>query len=221
MVAGDPSSILSLIESQRLVAIIRLDDLSDAVDISRALLDGGIGLQEFTLTNPEALNALSDVRKKLEAFSTCEAALGVGSVRRLEQAQAAVAAGAQFIVTPTLNQRVIEYCASEKIPVMSGAYTPTEIALAWEWGASLVKVFPARNLGPEYIKDVLAPMPELKLMPTGGVDLGNMKAYFQAGAHAVGIGGNLLDKHAIASGHWNEVTQVARRYADAARRSPT
>ena len=105
------------------------------------------------------------------------------------------------------------------MPVVCGAYTPTEIASAWERGASIVKVFPVRNLGPNYIKDVLAPMPELQLMPTGGVDLSNMEAYFSAGAVAVGVGGNLFDKSALQNSDWDKICNSAQDFARIADRS--
>jgi 2-dehydro-3-deoxyphosphogluconate aldolase/(4S)-4-hydroxy-2-oxoglutarate aldolase len=205
-----------LIRAQRLVAIVRLDNLDRAPELARALLAGGIAIQEFTLTNPHALRAISQVREQLSEFSNQLALLGVGSVRSVEQAQSAISAGAQFVVTPTLNIEVIEYCTTRAIPIMPGAMTPTEILTAWEAGATAVKVFPARALGPGYIKDVLAPLPELRLMPTGGVDLANLQQYFDAGAFAVGVGGNLLNRKAIDAGDWPSVTAIAKEYSRAA-----
>jgi 2-dehydro-3-deoxyphosphogluconate aldolase / (4S)-4-hydroxy-2-oxoglutarate aldolase len=207
---------LSLVELKRLVAIIRLDDLSQAVNISRTLLLGGIAVQEFTLTNPSAIEAIARVRREIADFSSGHTAVGVGSVRSVEQAQAAISAGAQFVVTPTTNTEIIRYCVEQKVCVMPGAMTPTEILTAWMAGADVVKIFPARTLGPTYIGDVLAPLPELRLMPTGGVDLQNMQGYFEAGAFAVGVGGKLLDKQAIAAGDWSRVQSTASEYACAA-----
>ncbi len=210
-------SVLELVAHLRLVAIIRLDDLSQAVQISQALLDANVLLQEYTLSNPLAIDAVAEVRRRLPAFQSGQAAIGVGSVRTREAADKSLAAGAQFIVTPIVLPNVIELCRRQQVPIMPGAFTPTEIATAWEAGASLVKVFPARSLGPAYIKDVLAPMPELQLMPTGGIDLKNMQAYFDAGAKAVGVGGNIIDGEAIAANNWTRVSEVARSYADQAR----
>lgn len=210
------SAITDLVQQHRLVGIVRLDDLSKAVELSRALLDGGILIQEFTLTNPDALAVIRDLLAKIPEFSTGRAAIGVGSVRTTAEANQALASGAQYVVTPTTQPEIIEICRAAKIPIMPGAYTPTEIATAWQCGASFVKVFPARNLGPAYIKDVLAPMPYLKLMPTGGIDLDNMSSYFKSGAAAVGVGGNLIDASAVKSGNWDQVARTARQYAQAA-----
>lgn len=145
------------------------------------------------------------------------AAIGIGSVRNIAEARAALDASADFVVSPITNLAVIEACAEAGVAVMPGAFSPTEIASAWEAGADIVKVFPARGLGPGYIKDVLAPMPYLKLMPTGGIDLKNLQSYFAAGAVAAGIGGNLIDSAAIARGDWQAVADVAAQYAEAAR----
>jgi 2-dehydro-3-deoxyphosphogluconate aldolase / (4S)-4-hydroxy-2-oxoglutarate aldolase len=211
------SKVLEIISATRLVAIIRLDNLSQAVQLSKALLAGGVVAQEFTLSNPKALDALAEVKAALAEFSSGQAVIGLGSVRNIDEAHAAIKAGAQFVVTPITKPDVIEICKSADIPIMPGAFTPTEIATAYEAGADVVKVFPARALGPNFIKDVLAPMPYLKLMPTGGVDLENMSSFFKVGAVAVGVGGNLLDKKAIEAGDWNKVAAIAADYAKAAR----
>ncbi|MGL4609451.1 MAG: bifunctional 4-hydroxy-2-oxoglutarate aldolase/2-dehydro-3-deoxy-phosphogluconate aldolase [Trueperaceae bacterium] len=211
------STVLELISRTRLVAIIRLDDLSQAVQLSKALLAGGIVAQEFTLSNPKALDALAEVKAALSEFSSGGATIGLGSVRNVDEAHAAIKAGAQFVVTPITKLEVIETCKNAGIPIMPGAYTPTEIAAAHDAGADVVKVFPARTLGPNYLKDVLAPMPYLKLMPTGGVDLENMANFFKAGAMSVGVGGNLLDKEALQRNNWEKIASIAKHYADAAR----
>ncbi len=211
------SQVLDIVAKTRLVAIIRLDDLSQAVQLSKALLAAGVVAQEFTLSNPKALDVLAEVKATLPEFSNGQAALGLGSVRNVDEAQAAIKAGAQFVVTPITKLEVIEVCKKAGVPIMPGAFTPTEIAMAHDAGADVVKVFPARTLGAGYIKDVLAPMPYLKLMPTGGVDLENMASFFKAGAVSVGVGGNLLDKKAIEAGDWEKVSSIARQYAEAAR----
>lgn len=207
---------LDLILHHRLVAIIRLDNLAAAVQLSRSLLAAGVVAQEFTLTNPRALQAVAQVLRELPEFSNGEATIGVGSVRTQAQTQAAIDAGAQFIVSPIFQPEVIAGCVQRSVPVMSGAMTPTEIASAWQAGASVVKVFPVRSLGPTYISDVLAPMPELKLMPTGGVGLGNMQHYFDSGACAVGIGSNLFEMSALRLAHWDRIAEVAAEFAQRA-----
>ena len=210
------SQVLQLINQHRIVAILRLDDLSQAIAISEALVSGGIVVQEFTLTNPDALKVVREVKASLGRRGLATA-IGIGSVRNVDEARAALEAGADFIVSPITSRPIIEACVKADVAVMPGAVTPTEIASAWDAGADLVKVFPARGLGPNYIKDVLAPMPYLKLMPTGGVDLKNLQSYFAAGAVAAGIGGNLMDATAIARGDWAAVTATALQYAQAAR----
>jgi 2-dehydro-3-deoxyphosphogluconate aldolase/(4S)-4-hydroxy-2-oxoglutarate aldolase len=174
-------------------------------------------VQEFTLTNPLALDALRRTLGEVEAFSTGEATLGVGSVRCRQQAEHAIEAGAHFVVTPIYSSEVIQCCTAVDVPVFSGAFTPTEIHMAWQSGASIVKVFPARGLGPRYIQDVLAPMPDLRLMPTGGVDLKNLKQFLDAGAVAVGVGGSLLDARAIGECDWDRISSMAKSYVDQAK----
>lgn len=210
--SGENVEVTSLMAAAKLVAILRLDDLSHAVDLSRALLRAGVVAQEFTLTNPDALTAIRQVLKEVSAFENGEATLGVGSVRSEAQAKDSIAAGAQFVVTPILRTDVIDVCNRQERPVFSGAFTPTEIATAWECGASMVKVFPARQLGPAFIKDVLAPMPELQLMPTGGINLVNVPDYFAAGAAAVGVGGNLFNSDLVAERNWQAIEDAARRF---------
>jgi 2-dehydro-3-deoxyphosphogluconate aldolase / (4S)-4-hydroxy-2-oxoglutarate aldolase len=211
------ANVLELVSKTRLVAIIRLEDLSQAVQLSKALLAGGVIAQEFTLSNPQALGALAEAKAAVSEFSNGQATIGLGSVRTVDEAQAAIKEGAQFVVTPIMKVDIIEVCKKAGVPVMPGAFTPTEIATAHEAGADVVKVFPARALGPNYIKDVLAPMPYLKLMPTGGVDLENMASFFKAGAVAVGVGGNLLHKKSIEASDWEKVSSIAKQYADRAR----
>lgn len=214
--AVDMNKVMELVAHHRLVAIIRLDDLSQAVEISQALLAGGIVVQEYTMTNPAALETIETVLSEIAEFSTSAAALGLGSVRDARTATKAIAAGVQFVVTPIVAPDVIETCLAAKVPVMSGAFTPTEIATAWQLGSAFVKVFPARQLGATYIKDLLAPMPDIRVMPTGGIDLENMADYFRAGAKAVGIGGNLIDPTAIKLRDWNKMSLVAQQYAQRA-----
>lgn len=210
------SQVLQLIDRHRIVAILRLPDLTHAVDISRALAAGGICIQEFTLTNLDALKVVRPVKEAL-ARDGIPSAIGIGSVRNADEARAAIEADCDFVVSPITNRLVIDACVNSDVAVMPGAFTPTEIAAAWEAGADIVKVFPARGLGPNFIRDVLAPMPYLKLMPTGGVDHSNVQTYFAAGAVAVGIGGNLVDSAAVARRDWQTLTSAAKQLVEAAR----
>jgi 2-dehydro-3-deoxyphosphogluconate aldolase/(4S)-4-hydroxy-2-oxoglutarate aldolase len=129
--------------------------------------------------------------------------IGAGTVCTKDDLDAALEAGAQFIVTPVLSKKVVKSCVKKGIPVFPGAYTPTEIFQAWSLGASMVKIYPATALGPGYIKDLKAPMNQLKLLPTGGVSLENMEAFLKAGANGLGIGGQLFDKKLIQDKNWD------------------
>jgi len=202
---------LTRIKSAGVVAVVRLDDLTHAHDLVRALLDGGVEVVEFTLTNPQAVQVIESVRS---AFGTA-CVVGAGSVVDASSVDAVQAAGAAFVVSPVTSQMVMERCQKHDLPVMPGAYTPTEIQSAWEMGAAAVKVFPARGLGAAYIKDVLAPLPHLRLMPTGGINAGNIGDYIRAGAFAVGVGGNLVDKKTINAGDWPIISGRARELVDA------
>jgi 2-dehydro-3-deoxyphosphogluconate aldolase/(4S)-4-hydroxy-2-oxoglutarate aldolase len=207
----------SIILESRLVAILRLSDLQDAIPLVESLLEGGIQALEFTLTNPESPRVVSECLKHFHQLTTGNATIGLGSVRTLDEAKLAIDSGAQFIVSPITHLGVIESCRQANIDVCPGAYTPTEIALAHEAGANIVKVFPARNLGPNYIRDVLAPMPYLRLMPTGGVDLHNVNDYFRAGAVAVGVGGQFLNPTWIRDRDWSSIRTAASQFSVACR----
>lgn len=198
--------------TSKLVAVIRLKDLSQAVNISRSLLAAGITVQEFTLTNPDALSAISQVLAEVAEFSQGQASLGAGSVDSLRKAERSIAAGAQFIVSPILQTQVIDYCVSKDVASLPGAFSPTEIHTAWQAGADFVKVFPARSLGASYLQDILAPLPELRLVPTGGIGLDNMQQFLRAGAKAVGLGSSLFAAEALARQDWAAVTAHAATF---------
>lgn len=202
---------LELIAQHKVIAIVRLDDLSAAEALTRALVEGGVRVLEFTLTNPDALRVVEALRQTF-AGQVC---LGVGSVVNPDQARAAVAHDAQFMVAPILRAEVIQVGQAAGIPVIPGAFTPTEIQTAWELGASAVKVFPARGLGASYIRDVLAPLPHLKLVPTGGIDAANAWDYLRAGAFAVGVGGRLVDAGAVRRQDWQAIRLAAQELVTA------
>src|SRR5579859_1354698 len=157
------------IDAIGVVAIVRLDDLSSATNVVRALAEGGVSCIEFTLTNRKAVSTLEEVR----SVGGNTLLLGAGTVLDAESARAAILAGADFIVTPTLRPETIELCRRYSIPCMIGALTPTEILTAWELGADYVKVFPASSVGPRYFREVRGPLPQVKLVPTGGVSIEN------------------------------------------------
>lgn len=201
-------NVLELMDKHKIVAIVRLDDLSTARHITEALVEGGIRAIEFTLTNPEALSTIAAMRKSVDAA----VAIGAGSVTTSYQVAAVADAGAQFVVSPVNKQDVIAACAARKLPAMPGAFTPTEIQQAWEWGASVVKVFPANHLGLRYIKDVKAPLPHLRLMPTGGVNVDNIREFLDLGAFAVGVGSSLINNDAVADRNWKRLRENALHY---------
>jgi len=199
-------SVIEQILSKKIIAVVRLDDYARAIDVARALVAGGITVLEFTLTGQGAIEAVSATRKAM-GDSVC---VGVGTVLKAEDADAAIDAGAQFAVTPAVLRQVIATCVKRQTLVLGGGFTPTELLEAHESGAELVKVFPARLGGPKFIKDVLAPLPFLKLVPTGGVGPENARDYLEAGAVAVGIGGNLVSNKLVAAEAFDQITATAR-----------
>ncbi|MGI8782242.1 MAG: bifunctional 4-hydroxy-2-oxoglutarate aldolase/2-dehydro-3-deoxy-phosphogluconate aldolase [Acidobacteriota bacterium] len=195
----------------RLLAVIRLDDLSQSEALAEALLEGGATIHEFTLTSPGALQAIAQSRRRGLAGVT----VGVGSVTDAQQARDAIDAGAQYVVTPILDVAVIDTCRAAGVPIVCGALTPTEIFTAWKRGADFVKVHPARVGGPSYIRDVLAPMPEVRLIPSAGVTAENAAEFLRAGAVALGVGGNLVRADLVAERRWKELSDLARRFVAA------
>ena len=140
--------------------------------------------------------------------------IGAGTVCSLRDLDNALSAGAQFIVTPIINEEVITACVKAGVPIFPGAYTPTEIYKAWSMGASMVKVFPATKLGAEYIKEVLAPLDTIKLLPTGGITIDNLGAFFKAGAKGVGLGSNLFPKDLIEHDAWDELNALFKKFVN-------
>jgi 2-dehydro-3-deoxyphosphogluconate aldolase / (4S)-4-hydroxy-2-oxoglutarate aldolase len=205
--------VIEQILSKKIIAVVRLDNYARAVDVARALVAGGITVLEFTLTGQGAIEAVSATRKTM-GDAVC---VGVGTVLKAEDAEAAINAGAQFAVTPAVLRQVIATCVKRQILVLGGGFTPTELLEAYEAGAELVKVFPARLGGPKFIKDVLAPLPFLKLVPTGGVSTENARDYLSAGAVAVGIGGNLVSNKLVAAEAFDQITATAQACIDAIR----
>jgi 2-dehydro-3-deoxyphosphogluconate aldolase/(4S)-4-hydroxy-2-oxoglutarate aldolase len=201
---------IRIIEDSGIIAIIRSDSSKQLVEAAQAIAAGGIKVIEFTMTNPNALAILETAAGK---FGN-DILLGAGTVLDSETARGAILSGAHFIVAPTLNPSVIEICHRYSAVCIPGAYTPTEILTAWELGADFVKVFPADVLGETYIKAVLAPLPQIKLIPVGGVSLENISGYFKAGAVAVAVASNLVNKELILSHRFDELRDLARIYFD-------
>lgn len=201
---------LDIIAENKIVAIVRLDDLSIAKELTTALIDGGIRAIEFTLTNPAAVDTIAAIKNQVGSG----VAIGAGSVISVEQVNAVAAAGAEFVVSPVYKRDVVAACHEHQLPAMPGAFTPTEILQAWEQGAAVVKVFPANHLGLRYIKDVLAPLPQLRLMPTGGVTAENISEFLDNGAFALGVGSSLINSEAVADRDWKRLRDNARRYVN-------
>lgn len=197
---------LARVLDAKAVAVIRVTDPEKLQPVVEAVLKGGVRGIEITMTVPDALAQLSIVDRQFGE----DLVLGVGSVLTPETAVQAVEAGARYVVSPVFKPEIIAAAHSQGAPAMPGAFTPTEIQTAYEAGADIVKVFPADVLGMPFFKGVLAPMPHLRLMPTGGVNLTNAGQWLQVGACAVGVGSALLDKKAIASGDWATLTQNAK-----------
>jgi 2-dehydro-3-deoxyphosphogluconate aldolase/(4S)-4-hydroxy-2-oxoglutarate aldolase len=186
--------ILNRIIAEGLIPLIRAASASDAMDVATAIKDGGASFLEITMTVPGAIEVVKELSLKYQD----EFIIGAGTVLDPETARAAVLAGAQFIVSPTLNFELISFAHRYGVVVIPGAMTPTEILAAWEAGADLVKVFPAGQLGgPGYVKAIKGPLPQILLMPAGGVNIDNVGAFIRAGAAAVAAGGELIDKKAV------------------------
>lgn len=198
-----------------LVAIIRADSPAGLVEACQALHDGGVQVCEITMTTPNALEAIELARKTFRDAML----VGVGSVTEPKVVAEAVRAGAQFVVSPVTVESVIQASHSLGVPSMPGAMTPTEIWNATQMGADVVKVFPANHFGPTYFKDVLAPLPQLKLMPTGGVTRDNVGQWFQAGAVALGVGSSLVRKDLLKNKDWKGLAAEARAFVEAVRQA--
>src|ERR671937_34679 len=191
-----------------IVAVVRSLDSQQLVEVARALADGGVTVVEITMTVPGALDVVRQVRQALGE----RVLLGAGTVLDPETARAALLAGAEYVVAPTLNLDVIRLCRRYDKLVMPGAFTPTEILTAWEAGADLVKVFPADVVGPAFFKALRGPLPQVRLMPTGGVDLTTAAAFLKAGACCLGVGGQLVEPKAVAERNFDRLRDLARQY---------
>ncbi|WBB69403.1 bifunctional 4-hydroxy-2-oxoglutarate aldolase/2-dehydro-3-deoxy-phosphogluconate aldolase [Micromonospora sp. WMMD812] len=196
----------------RVVAIVRLPSPDAVVRAGHELAEAGLDSIEVTLTTPGALDAVATLRADLAG--TC--AVGAGSVRTPADVTAARDAGAQFLVTPTTRVEVLAEAAAADLPVVCGAYTPTEIDVAWSGGATMVKLFPASLAGPAYLRELLAPLPDVPVVPTGGVSPESVAQWAAAGAVAVGAGSALVNAAEVAAGDWPALRRRARTFLDAA-----
>ena len=201
------SAITKAVEAMGVVAVIRLKDAGKLRSVIDALAKGGVRALELTMTIPGAVHLIREIAPTLPD----DFLVGAGTVTDADTARAVIDAGAQFVVGPVLRPDVIRACHERDIAAIPGCFSPTEILTAHEAGADIVKIFPATMLGPQFIRDVRAPLPQLKLMPTGGVTLDNAGDWVRAGAVAVGVGSALVDVKAIDAGRFDVVTANARR----------
>ena len=202
----DRTEILAAILRERVIGIVRLGDASRVFPVVEAIHAGGAGCIEVSLTTPGALAIIREIGERLPGV-----VIGAGTVCSPESAEAAVGAGARFLVTPVTLPDLVPLAHSLGVPIAMGAFTPTEIHAAHAAGAELIKLFPASSLTPGYLRAVLAPFPDLRLVPTGGVDADNAGEWLAAGAVALGVGGGLTASAAIAAGRYDDLTAYARR----------
>lgn len=198
-----------------IIAILRSPTGAKLIDAAKAVVAGGISTVEVTMTTPGALNIIRDTKRAL-ADGVC---MGVGSVLDPETARSALLAGAEFIVTPVVIPEVIRLANRYGVPVISGAMTPTEAFTAHELGSDFIKLFPADILGPKYVKALLAPLPMLQVIPTGGVAPENVGEYIKAGCVAVGAGSQLVDQDLLDNGDFPKITKIAAKYAAALKKA--
>jgi 2-dehydro-3-deoxyphosphogluconate aldolase / (4S)-4-hydroxy-2-oxoglutarate aldolase len=197
------------------IAVLRLDSSRDILEIAQALVRGGVDAVEITLTVPGAIEAIELASRSLGD----DVLVGAGTVLRRSDAERAISAGARFLVAPTVHVEMIALAHDAGINAVPGALSPTEIDLAVQAGADLIKLFPGRVATPGYFKDVLGPFPGARLLPTGNVDLTTAPEYFRAGAVAVGVGKALVDPDAVRSGDWAQIEERARAFRTVADRA--
>lgn len=209
-------TLLQALKDTGIVAVIRAEKADDLLDVTRALCDGGVKLIEFTLTVPGALDVIEQATGNLAGQDVF---IGAGTVLDAESARSVILAGASFVVGPSVDRGMIETCNRYGVAAIPGAFTPTEIVQAWQCGAAVVKVFPAGVGGPKYIRDLRGPLPQIDLLPTGGVNLQTAGPFIEAGAVAVGVGGELVGKDLIRRRDFAAITDNARQFVQVVRQA--
>lgn len=207
------AEIIARLTDPGIIAVVRAKTTEQALPLTEALVAGGVIAVEITMTTP---NAIAAIREASQKFGT-RALIGVGTVLDAETCRAAIAAGAEFVVSPITRPEIAKAALAAEKPVMLGAYTPTEAQLAFEAGADFIKIFPADGLGPNYIKALRAPLPHLRIVPTGGVDLHNVADFLKAGCAALGVGSSLVSAKILNEGNWSELTRLAGEFVKAAK----
>jgi len=200
-------NVLQRIMESGVVAVVRADSSEQAIKITEACMKGGIAAIEITFTIPDAATVIGDLRK---VYTAEQMIIGAGTVLDPETARIAILAGAQYIVSPSLNVETVKLCNRYQIPIMAGAMTIAEVVAAMECGVDVVKIFPGDAFGPPFIKAIKGPLPQASLMPTGGVDLDNVGAWIKAGCVAVGVGGNLTG--GAKTGDFKAIEEIAKQF---------
>jgi 2-dehydro-3-deoxyphosphogluconate aldolase/(4S)-4-hydroxy-2-oxoglutarate aldolase len=196
-----------------LVPVLRAESEEQALGIASAIAAGGVTVLEITMTVPGAIRVMSRLTKERP-----DILIGAGTVLDPETARMCMLEGAQFVVSPVLNLKTIEMCHRYSIPVLPGALTPTEVVTAWQAGADVIKVFPASALGgAKYLKSLKAPLPQVEMIPTGGVSLATAKEFLEAGSFALGVGADIVDTKAMAEGKPEKITESAKKYLEIVR----
>jgi 2-dehydro-3-deoxyphosphogluconate aldolase/(4S)-4-hydroxy-2-oxoglutarate aldolase len=209
----DKAAVVERIKSERAVAVIRTDSIEKALGAAKAAMAGGFRAIEITYSFPEANGAIA----KLAETNENDLLIGAGTILNRQQVHEAVGAGARFLVSPCVLAEVINAANELGVVVIPGAFTPTEIYTAYSLGADIVKIFPAVKFGPEYLKAVRGPLPQIPIMPTSGVDASNVADWFRAGAVAVGAVSSVFDPELIRNGDWDKLTKRAREFINAVR----
>ena len=207
------ADVVRAIEESGVVAVVRLTDPRAGLDVAKALADGGVTAIEVTMTVPNAVALIAE----LSAALAGDVLIGAGTVVNAATARDVMLAGARFVVGPVFRPELIAGCHQHDVPAMPGCFSPTEILTAWEAGADIVKVFPATTLGPGFFKDLRGPLPQIKLMPTGGVTRDNAGAWIRAGAVAIGVGSALVDPAAVADKRFASIRANAAHFINAVR----
>lgn len=200
------TDVMAGIQASGVVAVVRVDNSEEAIGAVCAVRDGGVQAIEVTFTVPNAEKIIARLANDLGDSIL----LGAGTVTTIAQAQMAIDAGAAYLISPGFDVEVVSYALGKGVPFFPGVMTPSEVLAAKKAGVEVVKLFPAGRFGPAYLKDLLAPFPGLKIMPTGGIDVNNAADYIKAGAFALGVGGKLVDKAAIKAGNWQALTDTAK-----------
>ena len=209
------AEIISLLTNPGIIAVVRTQKPEQIIPLAEALLAGGVIVIEITMTTPNAIEAIRDARQKIGDRGL----VGVGTVLDVDTCRAALRAGAEFVVSPILRRELIGIAHAADRPIMLGAYTPTEAQFAHEAGSDFIKIFPADGLGPNYIKALRAPLPHLRIVPTGGVDLNTAADFLKAGCVALGVGSSLFTRNILASDDWPALTSLAREFVAVVQRA--